>query len=101
MAPASGCRLRSDRWRESGRLFTKRRNAALSVCLCIGPKAGFALFGPMHEIGYFPLILAFNSLAKASTLPFSITLPGTMMRPPAGMPDLSPSRYLAISFIPW
>ena len=45
-------------------------------------------------------IIGFIDAMKSSTLDLSMTLPGTMMMPFAGTPDLSPSRYFAISFMP-
>jgi len=50
---------------------------------------------------YLAPVRCFSSAQKASTLDWSMILVGMMMRPLAGMPDLSPSRYLAISFMPW
>ena len=46
-------------------------------------------------------IFAFRSASNASTFALSMTLVGTMISPSAGTIDLSPSRYAAISFMPW
>ena len=48
-----------------------------------------------------PLMRAISSASNASTLPLSMILVGTMISSSAGMPDLSPSRYLAIRSMPW
>ena len=49
---------------------------------------------------YLPII-CFMPAVNASTFDLSITLPGTMMMPSFGMPALLPSRWAAISFMPW
>jgi len=43
---------------------------------------------------------AFTSASNASMLLLSTILVGMMISLSAGIPDLSPSRYLAISFMP-
>ena len=47
-----------------------------------------------------PLMRATSSASNASTLALSMILVGTMISSSAGIPDLSPSRYLAISSMP-
>ena len=49
---------------------------------------------------YFLPWRSFSSAQKASTLSLLMILVGMMMRPLAGMNDLSPSRYFAMSFMP-
>ena len=48
---------------------------------------------PFSERAYLPII-CFMLAMKSSTLDWSMTLPGTMMIPSAGTPDLSPSKML-------
>ena len=47
-----------------------------------------------------PAMRAFSSVSKESTLALSMILVGTMISLFAGTTDLSPSRYLAMSFMP-
>jgi hypothetical protein len=61
---------------------------------------GRAMCPACRQSCYLPLMRDFSSFSKLSTLALSITWPGTMIRPFAGMPFLSPSRYAAISFMP-
>ena len=62
----------------------------------LGDNAG--LFAPRRQP---PLMRDFNSASNASTLDLSIILVGTMISLFSGTTDLSPSRYFAISFMPW
>ena len=50
--------------------------------------------------GYLPW-RCLSSAQNASTLDWSMILVGMMISLLAGMNDLSPSRYLAMSFMPW
>ena len=54
---------------------------------------------PGQGWSYLPII-CFMPAVNASTFDLSITLPGTMMMPSFGTPDLLPSRWAAISFMP-
>ena len=48
-----------------------------------------------------PPMRDFSSASNASTFALSMILVGTMISLFSGTTDLSPSRYLAISFMPW
>src|SRR5687768_1991903 len=63
----------------------------------LGDSAGLLALGSEPQ----PLMRAFSSASKASTLDLSIILVGTMISLFSGTTDLSPSRYFAINFMPW
>ena len=61
----------------------------------LGDNAG--LLAPRRQ----PPMRDFSSASNASTLALSMILVGTMISLFSGTTDLSPSRYFAISFMPW
>src|ERR1700722_14955581 len=76
----------------------RKRALRVSAAPQTGSQAS-ASFAPAR-LPYFLPWRSFSSAQKASTLSLLMILVGMIIRPLAGMPDLSPSRYLAIVFMP-